>query len=225
MAYNLEEFTERYVDTPLTNFPVKEDIFDRRSDITTVLLPLVNDYNQYISENNLVEANQLLASNPDLLNCFFNAEKYNRLRDAIIAMQRHQIENCDTLFNTIAQKAGGINDNPEPEQASLVSYSAEKVDNLVNKFHTRLIVTIPASGWSDSYPYTNVVQIPGVTKNMNFQVIGLQHQNNPSYSQVKLDKKNMGMLMGNKAGVGDGSITFHAYKKPTADFTIVVEGG
>ena len=140
-------------------------------------------------------------------------------------MQRHQIENCDTLFNTIAQKAGGINDNPEPEQASLVSYSAEKVDNLVNKFHTRLIVTIPASGWSGSYPYTNVVQIPGVTKNMNFQVIGLQHQNNPSYSQVKLDKKNMGMLMGNKAGVGDGSITFHAYKKPTADFTIVVEGG
>lgn len=225
MAYNLEEFTEKYIDTPLTNFPVKEDIFDRMSDITSVLLPLINDYNRYLSANNLVEANQLLASNPDLLNCFFNAEKYNRLRDAIIAMQRHQLENCDTLFNTIAQKAGGINDSPEPEQASLVSYSAEKVKQLFDKYHTRFVVTIPASGWSNTYPYTNIVTIPGVTRNMDFQLIGLRHQNNASYSQVKLDKKNMGMLMENKTGVGDGAITFQAYKKPTADFSVVIEGG
>lgn len=91
MAYNLEKFTERYADTPLTSFPVKEDSFDRMSDITSVLLPLINDYNRYLNENNLVEANQLLASSPELLGCFFNAEKYNRLRDAIIAMERHQI--------------------------------------------------------------------------------------------------------------------------------------
>lgn len=225
MAYNLEQLGERYADTPLTNFPIKEDIFDRMSDITSALLPFINDYNRYMSENNLVEANQLLASNPKLLECFFNADKYNRLRDAIIAMQRHQLENCDTLFNTIAQKAGGINDNPGPEQASLVSYSAEKVKQLLDKHHTRLTVTVPAAGWTSAYPYTNVISIPGITNSMDFQIIGLRHGNNASYSQVKLDKKNLGLLMGNKTGVGDGTITFQAYKKPTADFTVVIEGG
>ncbi len=130
MAYNLEEFTERHVDTPLTNFPLKEDIFDRMSDITTALLPLINDYNRYMNENDLLEANQLLASNPNLLNCFFNTEKYNRLRDAVIALERH-----------------------------------------------------------------------------------------------RLDKKHMEMLVGNKTSVGDDTITFLAYKKPSADFTVVIEGG
>lgn len=99
------------------------------------------------------------------------------------------------------------------------------MNTLVKKYHTRLTVTIPASGWSDSYPHTNVVPIPGVTKDMDFQIVGLRHENGAPYSQVKLDKKNLGFLMGNKTGIGDGSITFQAYKKPSGDFTVMIEGG
>ena len=47
MAYEIETINERNVDTPLTNFPVGEDNFPRMSDVSSTLLPLVIQYNNY----------------------------------------------------------------------------------------------------------------------------------------------------------------------------------
>ena len=45
-----------------------------------------------------------------------------------------------------------------------------------------------------------------------------------SLDQVKAWKKAAGFLMHNPGGVGEGQITFKAYKKPVVDFAIITEG-
>lgn len=132
MAYEIEKISEGNVDTPLTNFPVGEDTFPRMSDVSVTLLPLVLQYNNYYQNGQLALAQQLLAANPELDACLHNAEKWNMIRDAIIAMQRFLLNQVDSLYNEVAQNAIGVNDNPTAEQMSVVSYSAAKVDSLLS---------------------------------------------------------------------------------------------
>ena len=135
MAYEIEKISEGNVDTPLTNFPVGEDTFPRMSDVSINLLPLVLQYNNYYQSGQLSLAQQLLDTNPELDACLHNAEKWNMIRDAIIAMQRFLLNQVDSLYNEIVNDAKntiGINDNPEADKKDMVSYSAEKVDSLIS---------------------------------------------------------------------------------------------
>ena len=163
MAFLLEPISKTYDDKPLTDFPVQEDVFERMMDITIGLAPLVQQYNSYYAAGNLSGCNTLLANNPELKSCLFNAEKYNRLQDAILAMEEFLLTQVDALYNTVSQHAVGINDQPSEEEASLVAYSAEKINQLLgqlkNHYHTARNVSIPALGWSDEYPYTNTVPL------------------------------------------------------------------
>ena len=88
MAIAIEPKSENYVDLPLTNFPIKEDTMKRMTDVNAVLMPVVRQYNTYFADGNLAACNDLLKNNPDVLDCFFNADKWNWTRDAIIAIQR-----------------------------------------------------------------------------------------------------------------------------------------
>ena len=132
MAYEIEKISEGNVDTPLTNFPVGEDTFPRMSDVSVTLLPLVLQYNNYYQNGQLSLAQQLLLENPELDACLHNADKWNMIRDAIIAMQRFLLNQVDSLYNEVAQNAIGVNDEPTEEQASIVAYSAAKVDSLID---------------------------------------------------------------------------------------------
>lgn len=134
MAYEIEKISEGNVDTPLTNFPVGEDTFPRMSDVSVTLLPLVLQYNNYYQSGQLALAQQLLATNPELDACLHNAEKWNMIRDAIIAMQRFLLNQVDSLYNEILNDAKeniGISDNPPEGKEDLVAYSASKVDSLI----------------------------------------------------------------------------------------------
>ena len=46
-------------------------------------------------------------------------------------------------------------------------------------------VTLPASGWSSSYPYEQPVSMPGITAHDRVRVIGAVHQNGNSEAQDK----------------------------------------
>lgn len=137
MAYEIEKISEGNVDTPLTNFPVGEDTFPRMSDVSVTLLPLVLQYNNYCQNGQLALAKQLLVSNPELDACLHNAEKWNMIRDAIIAMQRFLLNQVDSLYNEILNAAKeniGISDNPPAGKESMVAYSAAKVDSLLSQY-------------------------------------------------------------------------------------------
>lgn len=223
--YKIETFQETYEDLPLTNFPVSEDTFERMMDITISMYPLIKQYNEYFSQGNLSACNNLLANNPDLQKSFQNADKYNQLRDGLIAMQRFLLTEVDELYHHVAQSAIGINDNPTEDEKSTVSYSAEKVDNMFNKYHTMRTITIPASGWNDNFPYINTVTVEGITSETDLKVIGVYIPENATLEQIKSWNKAAGLLIENEDATTDNSVTFKAYKKPTVDFMVITEGG
>ena len=83
-------------------------------------------------------------------------------------------------------------------------------------------VTLSASKWSTSAPYTQTVTVSGVTAE-DSPVIALYISGSPGAAAVKAMRKAFGYL--DRAVTGNGSITFYCYeKKPAADFSVSVRG-
>lgn len=205
MAVALEPATQKYVDLPLTEFPVKEDNRKRMMDINSVLMPVVTQYNSYFAQGNLAACNDIIKNNPDVLDCFFNAEKWNWLRDAIIAQQRFYLEDVVKFINTVAQNTVGIEDNPTAEQASLVAYSAEKVNTLFDQFRSIRDVTIPVSGFQDKmYTYHNDKILSNYAPEVRF-----------AEESIPIAIKSQVIVK-----TYDGYMTFKVKKIPTADLKI-----
>lgn len=220
--YEVEAYSETYDDLPLTNFPVSEDVdIERMMDITIALYPLARQYNAYYESGNLTACANLMETNPDLQLCIQNAKKYNQLRDGLIAVQRFILTEIDALYNNVAQSAIGINDNPTEEEASVVSYSAEKI----NILHKKRNILIPADGWSKEFPYTNTVTVEGITADTDLKVIGVYIPEEFTLEESKAWKKAASMLINNDNATADGTITFRAEKRPSVDFTVITEGG
>ena len=93
---------ERY-DGLESNFPGKVDTFDRMQDLTVDTKPKADKYYSYINAGNLTMATQFLDENPELDLSVFNAKKYNRLLDSVIAVQRF-------FKDTIAEYLGDLAD-------------------------------------------------------------------------------------------------------------------
>lgn len=205
MAVTIEPAEKKYVDLPLTEFPVKEDTKKRMMDINSVLMPVVTQYNSYFAQGNLAACNDLIKNNPDVLDCFFNAEKWNWARDAIIALQRFYLEDVVTFINAVAQNTVGIEDNPADGQASLVAYSAAKVNSLFDRFRSIRDVTIPVSGFENNvFTYHNDKILAGYAP------------------EVRFSEESIPVAV--KAGIivktYDGYMTFKVKKMPAADLFI-----
>lgn len=205
MAVILEQATQKYVDLPLTEFPVKEDTKKRMMDINSVLMPVVMQYNSYFSQGNLAACNDLIKNNPDILDCFFNAEKWNWTRDAVIALQRFYLEDVTAFIHSVAQNTVGIEDNPTAEQAVLVAYSAEKVNTLFDRFRSIRDVTIPADGFQEKvYTYRNDKILSSYAPEVRFAEDSI-----PVAIKAQVIVKTY-----------DGYMTFKVRKLPSADLKI-----
>ena len=77
-----------YPELTETLFPEALDIITRMSDITYADMSLITQYNTYIATGNFNAAQQLLVDNAGLQTKIFNAVKFNKLADAIMAVQR-----------------------------------------------------------------------------------------------------------------------------------------
>lgn len=214
---NTKLTAEKNVDTPLTNFPESEDVFDRMMDITITLLPAVKKYQQFMEIGDLTGAANVLTENPDLKACLFDADKYNQFRDALIAMQRFLLNQVDSLYESIAKNAIGINDNPTPEQEAVVAYSAQKVNSL---FHTTE-ATLLASGWSEEAPYTQTVSVSNMKETYAPIIECVGDVENESGKKALT--KQWGFV--DSIVTGDGIITATCkFKKPTLDLPLVIKG-
>lgn len=218
---DLTKYTESYIDLPLTQFPVEEDSWNRMSDVSASLMSLVQQYNQLYANGKYTEAKKLVDQNEQLLNCFFNAEKYNQLRDAIIAVQRFMLNEVVRLVTEVAQNTIGINDNPSESEAETNTYSAKKINRLHNIRH----ITLLQKNWSNEYPYTQKINVQGILESDNIEVIGAYHADGNTYEQDKNIDKAASFLIYNENGVSEGAITFKAKKIPSIDFTVITKGG
>ena len=77
-----------YPDLIYTSYPEISDIFDYLSDLSADQIALANQYKLYLTYNDLASAKKLLADNPSLNLTMINAEKINKLIDAVKATQR-----------------------------------------------------------------------------------------------------------------------------------------
>lgn len=98
-----------------------------------------------------------------------------------------------------------------------------KTDNeRLMKTFNEVIVTIPASGWTNTAPYSNKVTVAGVT-NEDDIILGKATDKNSTVEQVELWGELSSLI--SSAVVGTGYVTFYsATERPTQDFKVKLKG-
>lgn len=82
--------------------------------------------------------------------------------------------------------------------------------------------SVPSSGWSSSAPYTQTIEVEGITAD-DEPTISLYLAGSPSSENVKSMNKAYGML--DRAVTAEGTITLYCYnKKPATTYTIAIKG-
>ena len=99
----------KYEDLPLTNFPDTADNWARMSDLTASLITVALQYNNLWDSGDIDGANALLNSNPTLKNTIFNADKWNKLRDAVISLERYYLNDAVSYTHLDVYKRQGWN--------------------------------------------------------------------------------------------------------------------
>ena len=94
--------SKKYTDLT-SNFPDAVDTIDKMQDLTTATKGKADTYYSYIEANNITGANSYLGrgENSDLRLSVFNAEKYNALRDSIVATQRVFRDSIDSYLGDL----------------------------------------------------------------------------------------------------------------------------
>lgn len=103
--------SELYPDLVFSSFPENCDTFDYVADISASQLTLMNQYKLYLTYNDLASAQKLLEDNPSLKATIINAEKINKIIDAIKAAQRLYRDDIQNyLIDLVKYKGAYSND-------------------------------------------------------------------------------------------------------------------
>lgn len=70
------------------NFPESIDNIDKMQDLTITTKPMADQYYALMNSGKIQEATTYLSNNTRLVYSIFNAAKFNKLRDSIIAVER-----------------------------------------------------------------------------------------------------------------------------------------
>lgn len=98
--------SKTYPDYPNTNFPDSVDVMTKMHDADSTVITTLNSYRDAIANGNDTEAQAIIDANPNLLKDYiFNAEKYNKIVDAIMALQKHYV---DFFKNAISAAMGEL---------------------------------------------------------------------------------------------------------------------
>lgn len=117
--------SEKYIDLSETNFPNSVDFITRMSDVSAEDKPLVLQYYAYLNAGNDASAAALLDSNPSLQTKIFNAAKFNKVADGIVALQRYFIDELQTYLNEQLTYKEPYNASTTYKKTNIVSYNGE----------------------------------------------------------------------------------------------------
>ena len=97
--------SQTYAELPNTNYPDDFDVFEYKTDANINIYPLIQQYKTYLSMGNIAAAKTLLDSNPDLKKTIITASDFNKLQDAISAMQRFFVREQRQIIFSASQPA------------------------------------------------------------------------------------------------------------------------
>lgn len=120
-------------------FPEQIDDFEKFQDPNLSSMSLINEYYKYFDSGNIQAANDLLNDNPLLKRMIINAENLNRLRDAIISLQRYYLDDIENYLINIVKFKGDYNELSKYTKYDVVSYS----HNDATEYYMGKIVNIP----------------------------------------------------------------------------------
>ncbi len=212
---------EKYVDTPLSNFPEQEDNWSRMSNLSVSLLSVAKQYSDLYNNGNIDSANALLEQYPDLKLALFTPERWNQIRDGIIALERFFLEDVESMITEVAQKTVGINDDAEDDDAVTNAYSAAKVNELIGQFSEVRSITLTVAGWSTSAPYTQRIDLDNL-KNTHTPLISVDDSQSKAARKAQLKQLSKHI---DRVHSHDGYLVFECDEtKPTSDLILSVKG-
>lgn len=127
-----------------TNFPDQLDdtgLHPMMTDVTQTLASAATNYANYVAAGNSSKARETLNNNPLLINCIFNADKFNWLRDSILAIETHYTRQIATMISEITSKAGTIKDDASSlttSQKKAYTYSINKINQLLDTLSAKI---------------------------------------------------------------------------------------
>lgn len=129
--YNIVNGTYENLDS---NMPASIDNFDRMNDISVNELAAKQSFDNYISNGQFTEAAAVIQSNPNLAACLFNADKYNKLRDALIATQLTFVDNASNAIWHAMENKGEYNSSNTYYKHNIVHYNNNYYMAMGNNF-------------------------------------------------------------------------------------------
>lgn len=175
----------RYTDLPHTLFPQAADDeagHPLMSNISGDLFKAAQDYSDAVANGNASDAQTILNDNPGLIDAMFTADKYNWMRDAIIAMQKYYVSDVEEMIRQVVDHTIGIDDNNTMNSPGTNGYSITKITSMVRGTPTQ--VTLDPSKWtSNSNIHQYPIQIDGITADDDID-IGLIPQSTVSEAKA-----------------------------------------
>lgn len=193
------------------------------TDVTSnpTLLTKANQYSSAVSSNNASGAQAVLDSYPELANVIFNADKYNWMRDAILAIQKYYKDDVQAMIEDIANHAVGLDDDNSEGAPSENGYSITKIMSLIRGTSKPVDSSatpnmLKSSQWGSSVPHTYQIAISGITADDNIDV-----SLDPSATAEQAKAWSKAMVM--SASQAANQITLNAYgKTPTVNIPILI---
>lgn len=94
----------------------------------------------------------------------------------------------------------------------------------INQINHVTEVMLTAAGWTGSVaPYTQTVEVPGATEESEAMIVSALKDGATEALQKEYNKT-FGIVTSGTATLGDGNITFKAYKKPAIDIVVGLKG-
>lgn len=104
-------------------FPVEIDDFDKFLDPSVSMMAAIQQYKNFYNQGNISAAVTVLEQNPDLKRCIMNADNMNKLRDAIISVQRYYLDDVQEYLVNIIKWKGSWSDTTTYDKYNVVSYA------------------------------------------------------------------------------------------------------
>lgn len=215
----MADTTKSYPQYPRSNFPDKVDDFATMQDPSPYQMSIVQQYEKLVANGDVDGAAVLIKQNPDLDKSLFNAQKFNYISDGLKATQQFFKDDVETYVADLFQHTVGIDDDAEGKAKETNSYSAKKIEYLINKCTT---VTLPAAEWNDTAPFKQKLEIDGI---LSYHTPFISVDSSQSKTEQKVQKKQFSKHV-DRAMTYDGYIEFECEEsKPTIDICLIIKGG